>query len=115
MGAKRTSELSSLKVTAGGAMYVAVADLVNVNTVEGSTSSEVNSSEVKAGQFSVNAENEDHLKVTDVTATGAIGSLGASVVVSYLKGSRLRTFVIRLLPQIISRSLRSRIILLKER
>lgn len=87
VGAKRTSELSSLKVTAGGAMYVAVADLVNVNTVEGSTSSEVNSSEVKAGQFSVNAENEDHLKVTDVTATGAIGSLGASVVVSYLKGS----------------------------
>lgn len=87
VGAKRTSELSSLKVTAGGAMYVAVADLVNVNTVEGSTSSEVNSSEVKAGQFSVNAENEDYLKVTDVTATGAIGSLGASVVVSYLKGS----------------------------
>ena len=87
VGAKRTSELSSLNVTAGGAMYGAVAGLVNVNTVEGSTSSEVNDSEVKAGQFSVNAENEDHLKVTDVTATGAIGSLGASVVVSYLKGS----------------------------
>lgn len=87
VGAKRTSELSSLNVTAGGAMYGAVAGLVNVNTVEGSTSSEVNDSEVKAGQFSVNAENEDRLKVTDVTATAAIGSLGASVVVSYLKGS----------------------------
>lgn len=87
VGAKRISELSSLNVTAGGAMYGAVAGLVNVNTVEGSTSAEVNDSEVKAGQFSVSAENEDYLKVTDVTATGAIGSLGASVVVSYLKGS----------------------------
>lgn len=85
--AKRTSELSSLNVTAGVAMDAAVAGLVNVNTVEGSTSSEVNDSEVKAGQFSINAENEDRLKVTDVTATAAIGSLGASVVVSYLKGS----------------------------
>lgn len=85
--AKRTSELSSLNVTAGVAMDAAVAGLVNVNTVEGSTSSEVNDSEVKAGQFSINAENEDRLKVTDVTATAAIGSLGASVVVSYFKGS----------------------------
>ena len=65
--AKRTSELSSLNVTAGVAMDAAVAGLVNVNTVEGSTSSEVNDSEVKAGQFSINAENEDRLKVTDVT------------------------------------------------
>ena len=68
-------------------MYGAAAGLVNVNTIEGATFAEVNDSEVKAGQFSANAENEDHLKVTDVTATGAIGSLGASVVVSYLKGS----------------------------
>ena len=87
VGANRISEFSSLNVTASGAMYGAVAGLVNVNTIEGATSAEVNDSEVKAGQFSVNAENEDHLKVTDVTATGAIGSLGASVVVSYLKGS----------------------------
>ena len=87
VGANRISEFSSLNVTASGAMYGAAAGLVNVNTIEGATSAEVNDSEVKAGQFSVNAENEDHLKVTDVTATGAIGSLGASVVVSYLKGS----------------------------
>lgn len=87
VGANRISEFSSLNVTASGAMYGAVAGLVNVNTIEGATSAEVNDSEVKAGQFSVNAENEDHLKVTDVTATGAIGSLGASVVVSYFKGS----------------------------
>ncbi len=87
VGANRISEFSSLNVTASGAMYGAAAGLVNVNTIEGATSAEVNDSEVKAGQFSVNAENEDHLKVTDVTATGAIGSLGASVVVSYFKGS----------------------------
>lgn len=87
VGANRISEFSSLNVTASGAMYGAAAGLVNVNTIEGATSAEVNDSQVKAGQFSVNAENEDHLKVTDVTATGAIGSLGASVVVSYLKGS----------------------------
>lgn len=87
VGANRISEFSSLNVTASGAMYGAAAGLVNVNTIEGATSAEVNDSEVKAGQFSVNAENEDHLKVTDITATGAIGSLGASVVVSYLKGS----------------------------
>ncbi len=87
VGANRISEFSSLNVTASGAMYGAAAGLVNVNTIEGATSAEVNDSEVKAGQFSVNAENEDHLKVTDVTATGAIGSLGASVIVSYLKGS----------------------------
>lgn len=87
VGANRISEFSSLNVTASGAMYGAAAGLVNVNTIEGATSAEVNDSEVKAGQFSVNAENEDHLKVTDVTAAGAIGSLGASVVVSYLKGS----------------------------
>lgn len=87
VGANRISEFSSLNVTASGAMYGAAAGLVNVNTIEGATSAEVNDSEVKAGQFSVNAENEDHLKVTDVTATGAIGSLGASVVVSYLEGS----------------------------
>lgn len=87
VGANRISELSSLNVTASGAMYGAAAGLVNVNTIEGSTTADVNESEVKAGQFSVNAENEDHLKVTDVTATGAAGSLGASVVVSYLKGS----------------------------
>lgn len=87
VGANRILEFSSLNVTASGAMYGAAAGLVNVNTIEGATSAEVNDSEVKAGQFSVNAENEDHLKVTDVTATGAIGSLGASVVVSYLKGS----------------------------
>ncbi len=87
VGANRISEFSSLNVTASGAMYGAAAGLVNVNTIEGATSAEVNDSEVKAGQFSVNAENEDHQKVTDVTATGAIGSLGASVVVSYFKGS----------------------------
>lgn len=87
VGANRISEFSSLNVTASGAMYGAAAGLVNVNKIEGATSAEVNDSQVKAGQFSVNAENEDHLKVTDVTATGAIGSLGASVVVSYLKGS----------------------------
>ena len=87
VGANRISEFSSLNVTASGAMYGAAAGLVNVNTIEGATSAEVNDSEVKAGQFSVNAENEDHLKVTDVTAAGAIGSLGASVIVSYLKGS----------------------------
>lgn len=87
VGANRISEFSSLNVTASGAMYGAAAGLVNVNTIEGATSAEVNDSQVKAGQFSVNAENEDHLKGTDVTATGAIGSLGASVVVSYLKGS----------------------------
>ena len=87
VGANRISEFSSLNVTASGAMYGAAAGLVNVNTIEGATSAEVNDSEVKAGQFSVNAENEDHLKVTDGTATGAIGSLGASVVVSYFKGS----------------------------
>lgn len=87
VGANRISELSSLNVTASGAMYGAAAGLVNVNTIEGSTTADVNESEIKAGQFSVNAENEDHLKVTDVTATGAAGSLGASVVVSYLKGS----------------------------
>ena len=87
VGANRISEFSSLNVTASGAMYGAAAGLVNVNTIEGATSAKVNDSEVKAGQFSVNAENEDHLKVTDVTATGAIGSLGASVVVSYFKGS----------------------------
>lgn len=87
VSANRISELSSLNVTASGAMYGAAAGLVNVNTIEGSTTADVNESEVKAGQFSVNAENEDHLKVTDVTATAAIGSLGASVVVSYLKGS----------------------------
>lgn len=87
VSANRISELSSLNVTASGAMYGAAAGLVNVNTIEGSTTADVNESEVKAGQFSVNAENEEHLKVTDVTATGAIGSLGASVVVSYLKGS----------------------------
>lgn len=87
VGANRISEFSSLNVTASGAMYGAAAGLVNVNTIEGATSAKVNDSEVKAGQFSVNAENEDHLKVTDVTAAGAIGSLGASVVVSYLKGS----------------------------
>lgn len=87
VGANRISEFSSLNVTASGAMYGAAAGLVNVNTIEGATSAEVNDSQVKAGQFSVNAENEDYLKVTDVTATGAIGSLGASVVVSYLKGS----------------------------
>lgn len=87
VGANRISEFSSLNVTASGAMYGAAAGLVNVNTIEGATSAEVNDSQVKAGQFSVNAENEDHLKVTDVTATGAIGSLGASVVVSYFKGS----------------------------
>lgn len=87
VGANRISELSSLNVTASGAMYGAAAGLVNVNTIEGSTTADVSESEVKAGQFSVNAENEDHLKVTDVTATAAIGSLGASVVVSYLKGS----------------------------
>lgn len=87
VGANRISEFSSLNVTASGAMYGAAAGLVNVNTIEGATSAEVNDSEVKAGQFNVNAENEDHLKVTDVTAAGAIGSLGASVIVSYLKGS----------------------------
>ena len=87
VGANRISELSSLNVTASGAMYGAAAGLVNVNTIEGSTTADVNESEIKAGQFSVNAENEDRLKVTDVTATAAIGSLGASVVVSYLKGS----------------------------
>ena len=87
VGANRISEFSSLNVTASGAMYGAAAGLVNVNTIEGATSAEVNDSEVKAGQFSVNAENKDHLKVTDVTAAGAIGSLGASVVVSYFKGS----------------------------
>lgn len=87
VGANRISELSSLNVTASGAIYGAAAGLVNVNTIEGGTTAEVNDSEVKAGQFSINAENQDHLKVTDVTATGAIGSLGASVVVSYLKGS----------------------------
>lgn len=87
VGANRISEFSSLNVTASGAMYGAAAGLVNVNTIEGATSAEVNDSEVKAGQFNVNAENEDHLNVTDVTAAGAIGSLGASVIVSYLKGS----------------------------
>lgn len=87
VGANRISELSSLNLTVSGAMYGAAAGLVNVNTIEGATTAEVNDSEVKAGQFSINAENQDHLKVTDVTATGAIGSLGASVVVSYLKGS----------------------------
>lgn len=87
VGANQISELSSLNVTASGAIYGAAAGLVNVNTIEGATTAEVNDSEVKAGQFSINAENQDHLKVTDVTATGAIGSLGASVVVSYLKGS----------------------------
>lgn len=87
VGANRISELSSLNVTASGAIYGAAAGLVNVNTIEGGTTAEVNDSEVKAGQFSINAENQDHLKVTDVTATGAIGSLGASVVVSYLKES----------------------------
>lgn len=87
VGANRISELSSLNVTASGAIYGAAAGLVNVNTIEGATTAEVNDSEVKAGQFSINAENEDRLKVTDVTATAAIGSLGASVVVSYLKGS----------------------------
>lgn len=87
VGANRISELSSLNVTASGAIYGAAAGLVNVNTIEGGTTAEINDSEVKAGQFSINAENQDHLKVTDVTATGAIGSLGASVVVSYLKGS----------------------------
>lgn len=110
--AKRTSELSSLNVTAGVAMDAAVAGLVNVNTVEGSTSSEVNDSEVKAGQFSINAENEDRLKVTDVTATAAIGSLGASVV---LKAPRPLTFVIQSLQLTNSRFPLFRIITLTER
>ena len=46
MGANRISEFSSLNVTASGAMYGAAAGLVNVNTIEGATSAEVNDSEV---------------------------------------------------------------------
>lgn len=85
--AGRISELSSVNVTAAGAMYGAVSALVNVNTVEGQTSVEADSAKINAGEFRILAENEDHLKVADVTAAGAIGGVGASVVVSYLKGN----------------------------
>lgn len=85
--AGRTTEISSINSVGAGAEFGAAAAIINVNTVEGATQARLSRTDIEAGTFSLTSENEDHLDITDVSVSGAAGSLGASVVVNYFQDS----------------------------